>query len=57
MTTCLSQVQTAMNEYEAAAPYWFVAKAEEGYGEDGCAVLQHYEGMMQARAHILPGAV
>lgn len=47
------QVQTALDEYGYVAPYWFVAKYDNGVGE---ATLQHlydYPALLQARAWAL----
>lgn len=49
----LSQVQAAVQEYEAVAPYWFVARFESSLGEGVMANLYSIPALFQARALIL----
>jgi outer membrane protein assembly factor BamB len=46
-------VRRALTDYERRAPYWFVAQAEEGYGESALVPLHHYHAVFQAKALIL----
>lgn len=47
------KVQTAINEYETIAPYWFVSKIEATIGEGTQAPLYDYHALFQAKAQIL----
>jgi hypothetical protein len=47
------QVQTAVNEFNTLAPYWFVANAEEHLFEGVMTPLYDYFAMFQAKAQIL----
>lgn len=49
----LSDVQAAVQEYEAVAPYWFVARLESSLGEGVMANLYSINALFQARALIL----
>jgi outer membrane protein assembly factor BamB len=49
----LSKVQSATNEYETVAPYWFVSKFEATYLEGGMQPLYDYNALFQAKALIL----
>jgi len=49
----LDKVRAACEEYELVMPYWFVAKAEEGYGENTFNALFDYHALFQARAMVL----
>lgn len=49
----LEKVRAACEEYEQVMPYWFVAKAEEGYGENTFNALFDYHSLFQAKALIL----
>lgn len=48
-----SQVQNAVDEYEYVAPYWFVAKFDDSYGEGTFQSLYDYPALFQAKAYIL----
>jgi hypothetical protein len=48
-----TQIQAAMNEYEYIAPYWFVAKFDDSYGEGTFQHLYDYPAIFQAKAYIL----
>jgi outer membrane protein assembly factor BamB len=48
-----SQVQTALNEYEYVAPYWFVGKFDDTYGEGTLHHLYDSPALFQAKAFIL----
>jgi hypothetical protein len=54
----LTKVQAALGEYEEIAPYWFVAFAEEGFGENALNPLYDVQALFMAKALILqaPGA-
>ncbi|HNB50383.1 MAG TPA: PQQ-binding-like beta-propeller repeat protein [Anaerolineales bacterium] len=52
-TNALPQVQTALNEYETLAPYWFVTGLESAFGEGVITPLYDYHAIFQARALIL----
>jgi hypothetical protein len=49
----LPQVEQALEEYQRIAPMWFVAKAEEGFGEMGLSHLWDLHSLFQAKAMIL----
>jgi len=50
----LDKVKEACRHYtEEALPYWFVAKAEQGDGENTFSVLFDYHALFQAKAMIL----
>lgn len=49
----LNEVQAAVQEYEAVAPYWFVARFESSLGEGVMANLYSINALFQARALIL----
>lgn len=49
----LAKVQAAVAEYEAIAPYWFVAFAEEGFGENALNPLYDTQALFMAKALIL----
>lgn len=49
----LASVQTAMNEYEYLAPYWFVSRYDADIGESGTAHLYNYHALFLAKAYIL----
>jgi outer membrane protein assembly factor BamB len=48
-----SQIQTAVNEYEYVAPYWFVPKFDNSYGEATFQHLYDSPALFQAKAYIL----
>ncbi|MBI5652434.1 MAG: hypothetical protein HZC40_18605 [Chloroflexi bacterium] len=48
-----SQVQTAVNEYNYVAPYWFVSNYDSSYGEGTFQPLYDVPAMFQAKAYIL----
>lgn len=48
-----NQVQTAVDEYEYVAPYWFVAKFDASYGEGTFQHLYDPPALFQAKAYIL----
>lgn len=48
-----SQVQDAINEYSYVAPYWFVSKFDDSYGEGTMQHLYDYPALFQAKAYIL----
>ncbi len=48
-----SQVQDAVNEYEYVAPYWFVSKFDDSYGEGTFQHLYDPPALFQAKAYIL----
>lgn len=52
-TTTLVEVQSAINEYDALAPYWFVARLEANFGEGIITPFYDYHAIFQARARIL----
>jgi outer membrane protein assembly factor BamB len=47
------QVDQAINEYEAVAPYWFVPKFDASYGEGTFQHLYDSPALFQAKAYIL----
>ena len=47
-----SQVQEAVDEYEYVAPYWFVSKFDNSYGEGSSQHLYDYPALFQAKAYI-----
>jgi hypothetical protein len=49
----LNLVQTAMNEYEAVAPYWFVSRFDSSLGEGTMSNLYNYNALFLAKAYIL----
>ena len=49
----LASVQTAMNEYEYLAPYWFVSRYDADIGESGTAHLYNYHALFLTKAYIL----
>ncbi len=49
----LSQVQAAVQEYDAVAPYWFVSRFESSLGEGVMANLYSVNALFQAKALIL----
>ena len=48
-----SQVQTAIDEYNYVAPYWFVSKFDDSYGEGTFQHLYDLPALFQAKAWIL----
>jgi outer membrane protein assembly factor BamB len=48
-----SQIQDAVHEYEYVAPYWFVTKFDDSYGEGTFQHLYDYPALFQAKAYIL----
>jgi hypothetical protein len=48
-----SQVTAAVNEYHSVAPYWFVAKFDNSYGEGTFQHLYDAPALFQAKALIL----
>jgi outer membrane protein assembly factor BamB len=48
-----TQVQTAVNEYNYVAPYWFVSNYDSSYGEGTYQPLYDVPAMFQAKAYIL----
>lgn len=48
-----TKAQEAINEYEYVAPYWFVAKFDDSYGEGTFQHLYDYPALFQAKAYIL----
>ncbi|MFQ5435542.1 MAG: PQQ-binding-like beta-propeller repeat protein, partial [Anaerolineae bacterium] len=52
-TNALNKVQTAVNEYETLAPYWFVTLFEGGYAENVHASLFDTMGLFTAKSWIL----
>ena len=46
-------VQTAFNEYDYVAPYWFVSRFESAIGEGTMSNLYNYNAMFLAKAYIL----
>ena len=48
-----SQVQTAIDEYNYVAPYWFVSKFDDSYGEGTFQHLYDSPALFQAKAWIL----
>jgi hypothetical protein len=48
-----SQVQTAIDEYSYVAPYWFVSKFDDSYGEGTFQHLYDSPALFQAKAWIL----
>jgi outer membrane protein assembly factor BamB len=49
----LSKVQSAVDEYNRVAPYWYVTLASEGYAENPRTVLYDAHGLYMANAWIL----
>ncbi len=49
----LTKVETAMNEYESLAPYWFVSRLDAGFGEAVINPFYDYHAMFQAKALIM----
>jgi hypothetical protein len=49
----LSKTQTAVNEYEDLAPYWFVSRLEVTFGEGVLRPYYDYHTLFQAKARIL----
>jgi hypothetical protein len=49
----LTKVQTAMNEYEAVGPYWFVSRYTATVGEGTMQNLYDYPALFQTRAWVL----
>jgi outer membrane protein assembly factor BamB len=49
----LSKVQTAMDEYNYVAPYWFVSQFDDSYGENTFQQLYDSPALFQAKAWIL----
>jgi hypothetical protein len=49
----LPQVREAVTEYECIAPFWFVSRAEEGFGECVIGHLWDRHSLFQAKAQIL----
>jgi hypothetical protein len=49
----LAKVSEAMNEYQYIAPYWFVPKFDNTYGEGTLQHLYDYPSLFQAKAWIL----
>ena len=49
----LTLVQTAMSEYEAVAPYWFVSRFDSSLGEGTLSHLYNVNAMFLAKAYIL----
>ncbi|NJN44495.1 MAG: hypothetical protein HC806_07075 [Anaerolineae bacterium] len=52
-TNILSEVQTALIEYEANTPYWFVSRFEGVFGEGVITPFYDYHTIFQAKALIL----
>lgn len=52
-TGALDRVEDAVDEYTRIAPYWFVALAAEGFGENSRAVLYDTQALFVAKALIL----
>ncbi len=48
-----SQVQTTSDEYQYIAPYWFVSRYDNTYGEGTLDTLYNYPALFQAKAWIL----
>jgi len=48
-----AKVQEAIDEYEYVAPYWFVSKFDNSYGEGTFQHLYDYPALFQAKAYIL----
>ncbi len=48
-----TQVQTAINEYNSVAPYWFVSNYDDSYGEGSFQPLYDSPALFQAKAYIL----
>jgi hypothetical protein len=48
-----SEVQAALAEYEAIAPYWFVSRYESAIGEGVMSNLYNYNALFSARAYAL----
>ncbi len=48
-----TQMATAVADYEAVAPYWFVSRYEAAIGESVMSNLYNYYALFQAKAHIL----
>ncbi len=48
-----SQVQEAVDEYNYVAPYWFVTKFDNSYGEGTLQPLYDSPALFQAKAYIL----
>jgi hypothetical protein len=49
----LAQVQTALDEYQYVAPYWFVAGFDNSYGEATFQTLYDSPALFQAKAYAL----
>jgi hypothetical protein len=49
----VTEVQKAMDEYNALAPYWFVSNFEDGFAESGSVHLYDRHALFQAKALIL----
>ena len=49
----LEKVQSALQEYERVAPYWFVSRAEVAYGEGIVSHLYDRHSLFQAKAYIM----
>lgn len=49
----LAEVQTALEEYNTVAPYWFVSKFEATHGEGAVQHFYDYHALFQAHALIL----
>jgi len=49
----LADVQTALEEYNTVAPYWFVSKFEATHGEGAVQQFYDYHALFQAHALIL----
>ena len=49
----LSQVQTAVGEYTYVAPYWFVSRYDNSYGESTLQHLYDSPALFQAKAYVL----
>lgn len=52
-TEVLDKVHEAVGEYSRLAPYWFVSKAEEGFGENAIVPVYDSHALFQARSLIL----
>lgn len=48
-----AQIRTAVDEYTYVAPYWFVSKFDNSYGEGTFQSLYDYPSLFQAKAYIL----
>ncbi|MCL5411957.1 MAG: PQQ-binding-like beta-propeller repeat protein [Patescibacteria group bacterium] len=51
--TIQPQVQSAVDEYQYVAPYWFVSKFDQTTGEGTLDHLYNYPALFQAKAYIL----